>query len=191
MRHTIGIRRRNYLRYAKTHIRVAVQCPCWRDIEHQGRPHTPLYVPEPSASRSASRVRTGLAALVSTVGLAGGLCGCGEVRVSVTNPAVQLSPTIIGTLLPGATARVSLRVTNPSGRRATVASPRTGTVLTGRPGCRPAWFRFTPAPAADTLTVPAHATVHVRNVGSLTFEPGVDDPNACAGASVTLRLAVR
>jgi hypothetical protein len=136
-------------------------------------------------------VNAGLAALVSTVGVAAGVCGCGEVRVSVTTPAVQLSPTLIGTLLPGATARVSLRVTNPSGRRATVAPPRTGTVLTGRPGCRPAWFRFTPAPAAVTLTVPAHATVHVRNVGSLTFEPGVGDTNACAGVSVALRLAAR
>jgi hypothetical protein len=110
-------------------------------------------------------------------------------RVSVTTPAVQLSPTLSGTLLPGATARVSLRVTNPSGRRATVAPLRTGTVLTGRPGCRSAWFRFTPAPVAVTLTVPAHATVNVRNVGSVKFDPGVGDPTACAGVSITLRLA--
>jgi hypothetical protein len=191
MRHTVGIRRREYLRYAKTHICVAVQCPGWRDIEHPERPHPPLHMGGTSASSAASRVKTGLAALVRTVGLAAGLCGCGEVRVYVTTPAVQLSPTIIGTLLPGATARVSLRVTNPSGRRATVASPRTGTVLTSRPGCRSAWFRFTPAPAAVTLTVPARATVHFRDVGSLTFEPGVGDPNECAGVSVTLRLAAR
>jgi hypothetical protein len=136
-------------------------------------------------------VKTRLAALLSTGGLAAGLCGCGEVRVAVTTPAVELSPTLSGTLLPGAAARVSLGVTNPSGRRATVAPPRTGTVLTGRPGCRPAWFRFTPAPTAVTLTVPAHATVHVRNVGSLTFEPDAGDTNACAGVSVTLRLAAR
>lgn len=136
-------------------------------------------------------MKIGLTALVSTVGLAAGLCGCGEVRVSVTNPAVQLSPTLTGTLLPGATARVSLRVTNPSGRRATVTPPRTGTVLTGRPGCRPAWFHFTPAPAAATLTVPAHATVRVRNAGSLTFEPRAGNTTACAGVSVTLRLTTR
>jgi len=136
-------------------------------------------------------VKTALAGLVSAGGLAAGLAGCAGGGRVITLPSVQLSSAVTGTLLPGATARVSLRVTNPSARPATVAPPVDATVVTGRPSCRPAWFRYTPAPDAAKLTVPAHGTVLVRDAGSLTFKTGAADPSACAGVSVTLQLAAR
>jgi hypothetical protein len=43
VRQTVGIRCRNHLGYAKSHVGVAVQCPCWRGIEGPERSQAPLY----------------------------------------------------------------------------------------------------------------------------------------------------